>query len=121
DPLPPGKQIRQPLPPPAAKASRAKFSDLLMIKILSNGVQRNHERQLRSWLQGCSDGFIAVAFLKQAGLRTIQEDLGGFLRRGGKMRLLVGTDFFLTEPNALRALANLARDYPNLDWRIIES
>src|SRR5687767_6811377 len=91
-----------------------------MIRIMANEAQRNHGQLLQSWLDGGLDAFVAVAFLKHSGLRSIESRLEAFLQRGGTLRLLVGTDFFLTEAQALRDLDRLAKIYPKLEWRLVE-
>jgi HKD family nuclease len=92
-----------------------------MIRIISNDSQRNHRQLLQSWLDGSLDAFVAVAFLKDSGLRSIKSNLEGFLQRGGRLRLIVGTDFFLTEAAALRDLERLATRFRNLEWRMTEA
>ena len=53
---------------------------------------------------------IAVAFLLDSGARRIVEHLKDFLDRGGKARILVGDYLDVTEPIALRRLADLEGD-----------
>jgi len=53
---------------------------------------------------------IAVAFLLDSGARCIVEHLRDFLDRGGKARILVGDYLDVTEPIALRRLADLEGD-----------
>ena len=91
-----------------------------MIRIISNEAHRNHRQLLQSWLDGSLDAFVAVAFLKHSGLRSIKTHLEAFLQRGGTIRLMVGTDFFLTEAQALNDLDRLAKNYPKLEWRLVE-
>ena len=50
---------------------------------------------------------IAVAFLLDSGARLIVEHLKDFLGRGGRARILVGDYLDVTEPMALRRLADL--------------
>jgi HKD family nuclease len=50
---------------------------------------------------------IAVAFLLDSGARRIVEHLKDFLDRGGRARILVGDYLDVTEPIALRRLADL--------------
>jgi superfamily II DNA or RNA helicase/HKD family nuclease len=50
---------------------------------------------------------IAVAFLLDSGARCIVEHLKDFLNRGGRARILVGDYLDVTEPIALRRLADL--------------
>jgi len=61
---------------------------------------------------------IAVAFLLDSGARLIVEHLKDFLARGGQARILVGDYMDVTEPMALRRLADLAGD---LTFRVFEA
>ncbi|AWI08897.1 phospholipase D-like domain-containing protein [Ereboglobus luteus] len=92
-----------------------------MLRILQNDGRRNHGQLLKNWFTGSSDVFIAVAFLKATGWRVLAENIESFLGRGGRMRLLVGTDFYLTEPAPLRELFTLGTEFPALDWRLVDS
>jgi HKD family nuclease len=47
---------------------------------------------------------IATAFLNSRGLSLIEDDLQAALDRGCALRLFIGTDFYLTDPEALRWL-----------------
>lgn len=92
---------------------------LLMFKLISNDERRNHGRLLQGWLKGCDNGFVAVAFLKQSGLKQIESELREFLGRGGYLRFVVGTDFHLTEPEALRVVLQLGCDFPRFEWKMV--
>ncbi|MGI0524111.1 HIT domain-containing protein [Rhizobium giardinii] len=61
---------------------------------------------------------IAVAFLLDSGARLIVEHLKDFLARGGRARILVGDYMGVTEPMALRRLADLDGD---LTLRVFEA
>ncbi|WP_134500732.1 DUF3427 domain-containing protein [Microvirga pakistanensis] len=61
---------------------------------------------------------IAVAFLLDSGARLIVEHLKDFLVRGGRARILVGDYLNVTEPVALRRLADLEGD---LTLRVYET
>lgn len=61
---------------------------------------------------------IAVAFLLDSGARLIVEHLKDFLARGGRARILVGDYMDVTEPMALRRLADLEGD---LTLRVFEA
>ncbi|MBM3346601.1 MAG: DUF3427 domain-containing protein, partial [Betaproteobacteria bacterium] len=61
---------------------------------------------------------IAVAFLLDSGARLIVEHLKDFLARGGRARILVGDYLDVTEPIALRRLADLQG---NLSLRVYET
>jgi len=90
-----------------------------MLKLIANDERRNHGQLLRGWLKGCDNGFAAVAFLKRSGLKQIEADLREFLGRGGYLRFVVGTDFHLTEPEALRVVFQLGCDFPRFEWRMV--
>lgn len=92
-----------------------------MFRILQNDERRSHRQFVRGWLSGSTDGFIAVAFLKQAGWRLIAEEVVTFLQRGGSLRMLVGTDFFLTDPESLRELLRLSTEHPSFEWRLMKA
>ncbi len=92
---------------------------LSMLRLISNDERRNHEQLLRSWLSGCDAAFVAVAFLKSSGLAAIKDDLIAFLNRGSSLRLLVGRDFCVTEPDALRVLLGLSQKHPQFEWRMV--
>lgn len=62
--------------------------------------------------------FVAVAFLKQAGARELGGALEAVLDRGGTARIFVGTDFFLTTPDALETLLELAEHYPQCQLKV---
>lgn len=61
---------------------------------------------------------IAVAFLLDSGARLIVEHLRDFLSRGGRARILVGDYLDVTEPIAIRRLADLEGD---LTLRVYEA
>ncbi|WP_404292128.1 DUF3427 domain-containing protein [Microvirga sp. RSM25] len=61
---------------------------------------------------------IAVAFLLDSGARLIVEHLKDFLARGGRARILIGDYLDVTEPIALRRLADLEG---NLSLRVYET
>ena len=90
-----------------------------MLKLISNDERRNHGQLLRGFMKGCDNGFAAVAFLKRTGLKQIEAELREFLGRGGCMRFVVGTDFHLTEPEALRVFFQLGCDFPRFEWKMV--
>jgi HKD family nuclease len=50
----------------------------------------------------------AVAFLRSSGLSLLKENLNRCLANGGEVEFLVGLDFRMTEPEALRTLHGLS-------------
>lgn len=72
------------------------------MKIISNKESENHFKIISDLLDRAEEIIFCVAFLKSSGLNTIIEKLKG----KSKSKFLIGTDFYLTEPTALRRLYN---------------
>lgn len=62
---------------------------------------------VRQALGSADEIHIAVAFLRFSGLTLLLKELSVFLKRGGRLRLLVSTYLNVTQPEALRVLASL--------------
>jgi HKD family nuclease len=61
---------------------------------------------------------IAVAYLSRLGYESIRNDMVGFLKRNGRVRMLIGlSDKYFTESSALKALLKQARKYKKLELR----
>lgn len=58
-------------------------------------------------LQNSLETQIAVAFLKQSGVKTIEDSLMMSLEKGGKFELIVGLDFKTTDPIAMKFFIDL--------------
>lgn len=58
---------------------------------------------------------IAVAFLKVSGAEFLRRELKGRLSAGARVEIFVGSDFFLTDPEALAVLLSLARRNGRID------
>jgi HKD family nuclease len=67
-------------------------------QIISNHEQPTHGRVIKRLLKQADEVIICAAFLKNSGLREIKESLPE------KCTCYIGTDYFLTEPAALRQL-----------------
>lgn len=72
------------------------------MKIISNQETENHFKIISDLLDRADEIIFCVAFLKTSGLNTIIEKL----KSKSKSKYFIGTDFYLTEPNALRRLYN---------------
>ncbi len=70
------------------------------MKIINNGETENHFKIITDHLDRAEEIIFCVAFLKSSGLNTIIEKLKG----KSKTKFFIGTDFYLTEPTALRRL-----------------
>lgn len=60
---------------------------------------------------------IAVAFLKWSGIEVIEKNLNSFLDNNGKLKIIVGLDFFTTEPAAIQYFLDLNKDNPKVEIR----
>ncbi len=91
-----------------------------MVELLSNYTTKRHCARLNEWLRESEDVFIAVAFLKFTGLDRVLPDLEKLLQRGDRLTMIIGTDFWLTEPRALWALWKLKRKGHLFELRMFE-
>ncbi len=62
--------------------------------------------------------YLASAFVKESGLRRIQENLERLLEQDGDAHLVTGLDFQITEPQAMRHLIRIAERYPQFVVRV---
>jgi HKD family nuclease len=75
--------------------------------LVSNADSPDHAASIRELFHGAEDIRIAVAFLKRAGAEFIVPILERQLVAGATVDLFVGTDFFHTDPCALKKLLTL--------------
>lgn len=67
-------------------------------------------------LQNSLDTQIAVAFLKQSGIKTIEDSLLMSLNKGGQFELIVGLDFKTTDPKAMKYFIDLSKQYKGVHF-----
>jgi len=72
----------------------------------------NHLTAIAQKLKSSDQAYFAVAFLKTTGLNNISKSIKEFLKSGGKLTLIAGQNFALTEPKALKYLRKLFQSYP---------
>ena len=78
------------------------------------------EPHLAASLSVASEACIAVAFILDRGLDLIRPYLVEFLERGGRLRILTGDYFGVTEPDGLRRLLDLEGDF-SVEARVFET
>lgn len=81
--------------------------------IIVNTKERKHINHLNELIVNSEVIFIIVAFLKKSGLDLIYQDLEIHLKKGKKLTIVCGLDFYQTEPRALKVLNRLFNIYPN--------
>jgi HKD family nuclease len=71
------------------------------MKLISNQKNETHLTEISRLLEKAEEVIFCIAFLKNSGLNSIVEQLKNIPT---KCKLFIGTDFYLTEPSALRRL-----------------
>lgn len=83
------------------------------MRLIDNGTESgNHLTVLDQSLRECDEAWLAAAFLKRSGLATLRSPLADLLARGGRLTVLAGLNFGLTEPEALRGLYQMFAGHP---------
>ena len=77
------------------------------MRMLISNTGMDHAEAIAELLDGAEQVVIAVAFLKKGGAIHLATLLEGRLAAGATVELFIGTDFFLTEPEALERLLTL--------------
>jgi HKD family nuclease len=73
------------------------------MRVISNHTSQTHLTVIDKLLDNADEVIMCVAFLKNSGLNSIVAKLK---HKVNKCQFFIGTDFFLTEPAALRKLFN---------------
>ncbi len=71
------------------------------MKILSNSEAKNHKTEILTAFEFAEEIIICTAFLKYSGLKSFLEVIN---KKSFKVTFYVGTNFYQTEPNALKQL-----------------
>jgi len=83
------------------------------MKFISNiDPTNNHLTAISKSLKEHTEAYFAVAFLKMSGYNNLSTQLNDFLLKGGRLTIIAGQYFALTEPKALYALASLFQKFP---------
>src|SRR5437588_11747887 len=85
--------------------------------ILDNET-KNHLETITKGMSKAKTIFICTAFLKMSGLSCIKTKLVDALEKGASAKIIVGLDFYLTSPDALWDLYELAEKYKKLKFLI---
>jgi HKD family nuclease len=88
--------------------------------LISNADGAYHAGAITELIDGADAIVIAVAFLKKGGADHIAPILEKRLASGARVELFVGTDFFLTEPDALERLLKLGRRHLACDVMVAD-
>jgi len=80
--------------------------------LVANNGTTDHARAITEILEDADQILIAVAFLKTGGADLLGAILEKRLGAGAEAEIFIGTDFFLTQPAALKRLLTLKDRYP---------
>jgi HKD family nuclease len=97
----------------AVRVNFTKKNDTM--NITNNTSTENHLSIIKEKISTAEEIFIAVAFLKDSGLKRIETDLKNALERKAKLTIITGLDFYQTEPEALKKLQSLKKSYENCE------
>lgn len=81
------------------------------MSLITNKKYNNHTKILKELLKVSKEVFIAVAFFKKSGFDLVSKDFNKSLGQGTKITFVCGLDFYLTEPDALKAVYSLTQKY----------
>ncbi|MBT9594908.1 MAG: NgoFVII family restriction endonuclease [Vitreoscilla sp.] len=87
---------------------------LRVATLLLNEPTRTHKQPLVAAIEASRAMEWLVAYMTAGGLRELEQDLTASLKGGASVRIAVGLDEAVTEPQALRILHRLARRHPTL-------
>jgi len=71
----------------------------------------NHLKTIERELETSEKAYFAIAFLKISGLKSLLKAIKKNLKSGGQITIVVGQNFALTEPNALKELRKIFKPY----------
>lgn len=89
--------------------------------MLLNNRKVGHLKTIKGMLSDADEVYIAVAFLKVAGLRPVLPSIEAVLGRKGEVNLIIGLDLYLTDPEALYGLYSLKQEYKGINLYLYKS
>ena len=84
------------------------------MRLIINTLSASHWNTIYELFENCEELSVAVAFLKKSGLSELLEPLLPLLEKAVPVTFMVGIDFGLTDPAALRQFFQLVNDLPSL-------
>jgi HKD family nuclease len=77
------------------------------MKLISNGNGTGHKGALEAVFADADQITLSVAFMKEGGAAFVEPLVKARLNKGATVEAFIGTDFFVTEPKALKRLLDL--------------
>lgn len=84
-----------------------------MAKFISNNANNNHEDILLGMFSNAENIDWQIAFVSQSGIRAIDKKFKKFLKEGNSARVMIGLDYYHTDPAALDYFYDLSQKYHN--------
>ena len=97
---------------PAAQRGVYNRGAMVETRIIDNATRPAGDELLSS-LAWATDVRIATAFAKGSGVTRIIDPLAQILSKGGKVHVVYGLDFHITDPEAIERFRELADQYPD--------
>lgn len=82
------------------------------MRLITNQTDKNHFQIVQQILEPADELWIAVAFMKLSGLRKLKNELKSLAENGSQITVVVGRNFAISEPDALRVLLKMSNHYP---------
>lgn len=89
------------------------FGERIMKFLTNFDHGHSHVSELCDCFARYRKAHIAVAFFKMSGFDALKNSLHAFLKKGGLLQIIVGTDLYVTEPDALKGLYELMKMSPD--------
>lgn len=86
-----------------------------VMRAIFNEKTLRHRQVLQELFGEAEEIFISVAFFKSGGLAALAPALKTCLDAGGRVRMHIGQDFYLTDPDALEQLLKLSVRQPRCE------
>ena len=84
---------------------------LVMATFISNNSNTDHEDALKKMFKGAQRFDWHIAFASEGGVGAVRNELDAFLKAGHAARVIVGLDYFHTEPGALDIFYGFSQKY----------
>nr|MDA8249794.1 phospholipase D family protein [Rhodospirillales bacterium] len=85
------------------------------IELVWNTTEDEHGEALRAMFQNANKFHCAVAFVKASGFNMIEDKLEAHLRNNHPARLIIGLNFYQTDPYVLQKLLQWRQTYGHLE------
>lgn len=90
------------------------------IEFIHNSGSVPHIKMVTEMMKGAKQVFICMAYLKMSGLVLIQKAIDKALKSGAHLTVIVGTDQYITEPQALKSLFSKIKNHKSCKGFLVQ-